>query len=191
MAYEFKQAVFTPVPEGVHLALIDQFAFIGTCTSPWGNRDEVFVRWEFPEVRTDNGEPYTLFRTYNASLSEKSNFRKVVETAINRRLTKMDKPYTFDRVAEWDIGKPVQLHVVHEEKEGKIRAKIEAVIPASGVNGAELHFAPVFYDVTEHDEDAFAKLSDWLQEKIQAAPEWNPGRKEKEPLELNDSNEHI
>ena len=94
--------------------------------SQFGERDVFKVVLEVDMAR-DDGTPYCVWsKNFTPTLNEKSNLRKFVRGLFGRDLTKAELE-DFD--TESLIGKPAQLVVVQEHKDGETYANIMACTP--------------------------------------------------------------
>jgi hypothetical protein len=94
--------------------------------SEFGERDVFKVVFEVDMDRDDGSRFCVWSRNFTPSLNEKANFRKFVRGWFGRDLTDAELE-DFD--TETLLGKPAQLVVVHEHKEGKVYANIAACTP--------------------------------------------------------------
>lgn len=94
--------------------------------SQFGERDVFKVVFEVDMDREDGGHYCVWSRNFTPSLNEKANFRKFLRGWFGRDLTK-EEMADFD--TESLIGKPAQLVVVHEHKDGETYANIVACTP--------------------------------------------------------------
>jgi len=94
--------------------------------SQYGERDVFKIVFE-TNVEKDDGSPYCVWSTnFSPTLNEKSGLRKFLRGWFGRDLSKAELE-DFD--TETLIGKPAQLVVVHQHKEGKVYANIAACTP--------------------------------------------------------------
>ena len=94
--------------------------------SQFGERDVFKLVLEVDLLKPD-GAPYCVWsHNFTPSLNEKANFRKFLRAWFGRDLMESE-------MAEFDtetlIGKPAQLVVVHEHKDGQVYANIAACTP--------------------------------------------------------------
>ncbi len=94
--------------------------------SQFGERDVFKLVFEVDLDREDGSRFCVWTHNFTPSLNEKANFRKFLRSWFGRDLMESE-------MAEFDtetlIGKPAQLVVVHEHKEGQIYANIAACTP--------------------------------------------------------------
>jgi hypothetical protein len=94
--------------------------------SQFGERDVFKLVFEVDLDKEDGGRFCVWSHNFTPSLNEKANFRKFLRSWFGRDLMESE-------MAEFDtetlIGKPAQLVVVHEHKEGEVYANIAACTP--------------------------------------------------------------
>lgn len=117
---------FTPAPEGVHPAVCVDVVDKGMVTGAYGTKHKLRIVWEIAELM-DDGRPFTVGKTYTASLHEKSVLRKDLKSWRGREFTP-EELRGFD--TEKVVGAPCQLVVQHEEKNGETYANVTAVLKA-------------------------------------------------------------
>lgn len=85
---------------------------------------QVVIVFELLE-NDSKGKPFQMSKFYTISLSEKANLRKDLQAWRG-------KPFTADELKGFDLEKLIGvnclLSVIHEEKEGKTKAKISAIM---------------------------------------------------------------
>jgi hypothetical protein len=94
--------------------------------SQFGEREVFKVVFETDQDREDGSRFCVWSRGFTPSLNEKANLRKFVRGWFGRDLNKVELE-DFD--TESLIGKPAQLVVVHEHKDGETYANIVACTP--------------------------------------------------------------
>ncbi len=115
--------------------------------SQFGERDVFKLVFEVDMDKEDGSRFCVWSHNFTPSLNEKANFRKFLRAWFGRDLMESE-------MAEFDtetlIGKPAQLVVVHEHKEGQVYANIAACTPDK--SGAPLKPCGKF--VRRKDRDA-------------------------------------
>src|SRR5688572_17810697 len=80
---------YTPPPPGTHPAICYRFIDLGTQTSSFpGNNGQpkqtrkVMISWEItdPELRMEDGKPFSISSRYTWSMHEKATLRKTLES---------------------------------------------------------------------------------------------------------------
>jgi hypothetical protein len=117
---------FEACPEFTGKAVCVDVTPLRKLQSQYGERDAFKVVFEVDMEKEDGGRFCVWSRPFTPSINEKSNFRKFVRAWFGRDLMESE-------MAEFDletlIGKPAQLVVVHEHKEGEVYANIAACTP--------------------------------------------------------------
>jgi len=169
---------FEPLPEGVHVAVCFALYDLGTHTSTVYNKDQrqVLVMWEVPEERIEierDGKaldlPWAISKFYTLSLHEKANLRRDLESWRGQAFKPAD-------LEGWDLGAILgascQLQVIHEEKGGKTRANVKAVMALpKGVKKLKPENEPRFFSF----EDGAVIPDDtpeWVEKIIKESHEW-------------------
>lgn len=171
---------FEIAPEGVFLARCYKMVDVGTQTSTgaYGTKEArtVYLYWELLEtadgepVTMENGtQPFSIFNSYTLSMHPKANLRKHLDSWRGKK-------FTDEEAAEFDITKLLDkfclIQVAHSKsKDGqKTYANIDAIMTtkktAKGVNEI------VSFSIENPDTEVFNDLPEWLQRKIEEAPEW-------------------
>lgn len=173
---------FELCPAGAHPAICYRFIDLGTHQSTYQGqtrfRHEVLLSWEIAdaEIRMQDGRPFCIGRIYTWSMGEKSNLRKDLEAWRGQPFT--DKDFGnggFD--IKNIVGKSCLINVAHVEKQngGGTRDVVNGIMRVpKGMTIGELVNETVYVALTKDrfDRNAFAKLSDGLQNKIKLSPEY-------------------
>lgn len=121
-------ATFTPAPEGQHVAVCVDVVDLGIVETTWKDQKKQVhkcrIVFEIGE-RMQDGRPFTVSQQFTASLGEKANLRKFLESWRGRAFTK-DELAGFD--TEQLIGAPAVVQVVHAEKGDRTYANINSVM---------------------------------------------------------------
>lgn len=169
---------FTPPPTGAWPAICYRFIDLGTQTSNFNgetkHQRKVMLSWELtdPEIRMDDGRPFTISNRYTWSMHEKSTLRKTLESWRGVAFTDADfGEGGFD--TKKLLGAPCLLSVVQVDKNDKTFANISAIMKLpKGVQPGDLVNESVYFSLDEFDRDTFGKLSESLQNIIKASPEY-------------------
>lgn len=121
---------FTLAPDGQHVAVCVDVVDLGIVKTTWqGQEKQVHkcrIVFEIGETNPENGNKrFTVSQMFTASLSEKANLRKFLESWRGRAFTK-EELAGFD--TEQLIGAPAVVQVVHAEKGDKTYANINSVM---------------------------------------------------------------
>ena len=172
---------FEIAPEGVFLARCYKMVDVGTQTETgqFGTKEarKVYLYWELLEtadgekVFMEDGKTlFSIFNNYTLSMHKKSNLRKHLDSWRGKK-------FTEEEAAEFDITKLLGvgclLQISHSSsKDGqKTYANVDAIMNTKKkVTGVE---ELVAFNIEAPDTEVFNDLPEWLQNKIQDAPEWN------------------
>lgn len=169
---EFEQA-----SPGNHIARCVGMIDIGTQQSEYQGKTtyarKIIVRFELPnEVMAEGdyaGKPFLVSKFYTASLSEKANLRKDLESWRGR-------PFTDKELMGFDsknlLDKPCMVNVVHTEK-GK--AKIASIAPVpKGMDIPPRINEILFFSLepSEFKQSTYDSLAEFYKGEIQKSPEW-------------------
>lgn len=169
-------ADFALCPAGNHVAICNAVVSLGLQPGSGMYPDpkyQVFLRFELPTEQIkyvkDGNEitgPMTIGRTFTASMNEKANLRKFIESWFGKKFPSNEAAADFDLAAV--IGKKCLVNVTHTEKGEKTYANIANATPIPKGMTAEYpqHNPSLFYDVENPDEDVFRRLPEWLQKKL-------------------------
>lgn len=122
---------FPLAPEGVHRAVCVDVHPIFTEERPaqygGGIVDKTRLVWQLEDA-DENGTPYEVAKAMTASLHEKANLRKILESWRGRQFTPQElKGFDLDTV----IGASCQLQLLHNvsKANGRTYANIQAIMP--------------------------------------------------------------
>lgn len=164
---------FEIVPAETTLAVCITVADLGLQRKDWAGqeriRPQIAIVWELPKLRMEDGRPFVISKVYTASLSEKANLRKDLKAWRGKDLSEAELKETYD--FKKLLGQWCSLSIAHTEKDGKTYANISSIaklmselIPVA--KETEVYNDLTWYDLEEPDEDSFAKLFSWIQDKI-------------------------
>jgi hypothetical protein len=166
---------YTPAPEGTHFGVCDMVVDMGhqrtTYMGAESIKKQVYIRWQVPAERIEwtdgNGQrhegPMVIGKTYTASLGEKANLRKDLQSWRG-------KVFTDEELKGFDIstvlGKGATITVTHKDSNGKTYANIASVggIP-KGMTAPAVENSTILFDADHPDN--MALLPKWLREKIE------------------------
>ena len=172
---------FEIAPEGVFLARCYKMVDVGTQTetSQFGTKEnrKIYLYWELladadggEAPKTEQGQPFSIFNQYKLSMHPKANLRKHLDSWRGKK-------FTDEEAAEFDITKLLDkfclLQITHStSKDGqKTYANVDNIMhtkkTVEGVNEVSS------FSIENPDMDVFNELPEWLQNKIEEAPEWN------------------
>ena len=167
--------------EGVYTARCYKMVDVGTqtTTGQYGTKEQrqVYIYWELltddddePVFMEDGKTVFSIFNSYTLSMNQKANLRKHLDAWRGKK-------FTEEEAAEFDITKLLgtycKIQITHTtSKDGqKTYANVNTIMATKkrpeGVN--EL----IAFSIENPDAEVFESLPQWLQDKIESAPEWN------------------
>lgn len=164
---------FTLVPPGAHPAVCVQVIDIGIqAGGKFAPTRKVYLRWQIPGERVqwtkdgvDHEGAAAIGRTFTLSLSDKSNLRPVLESWRGKKFTDAELDgFDIKNV----LGAACLVQVTHGAMhDGKAFAKVATVMSMpKGMPKPHQEGELLYFDADIPDSKVFAKLSKWLQEKI-------------------------
>jgi len=155
---------YKPVPAGIHPARCIGAVTLGLQATNWGDKRQLYLKFEIPGELGDDGEPMTIGRTYTASLTPKAALRKDLDAWLGRPLTKEElRRFDITQMA----GKPCLLNVSHYEKaDGGTGANIAGILPLMKDQSAPPQRFPSLIFGDDSTDAEWEKLPEWLRKKI-------------------------
>lgn len=168
---------YTPVSQGLHHAVCYSIFDLGTQFNEYFGKKQhkLLLCWELPDERIQiekDGEqqdlPRAVSKEYTASLNEKSNLRKDLETWRGKAFSK-DELEGFD--IKVLLGVNCNIQVIHKTKGDKTYSNVSAVMPM--MKGVEKREAenPLRFFSFEDGGDIPEGTPEWIEKKILAAEE--------------------
>ena len=117
---------FEPAPEFTGKAVCVDVTPLRKQQSQYGERNIFKIVFEVDMEKEDGGRYGVWSNNFTPTLNEKASLRKFLRGWFGRDLSKAELE-DFD--TETLIGKPAQLVVVHQHKDGKVYANIAACTP--------------------------------------------------------------
>ena len=180
---------FEVVPQGNHLAICNAVIDLGMQPVSGMYPDpkpQLYLRFELPakpityqKDGKDVTGPMSIGRALTASMSEKANLRKLIESWRGQAFTSDDAASNFD--LKELLGKTCLVNVAHTKKKDKTYANIVSITPLPDGMKVEVpqHNASLYFSLEEPNDKAFNELPKWLREKIQKRIQ--PGSEEPTP----------
>jgi hypothetical protein len=182
---ENKGGGFDPCPTGIHLANCYRIIDLGTQKIEYMGQSKfqhkVMFAWELHitddngnQVKMNDGRPFSIFKNYTLSWSDKSNLRQDLQSWRG-------KPFTQEELNRFDLknvlGAWGMVNVIERQgQNGKTYANVSGITPVPSmirqqglpqrVNKLEL------FTLSNPDMEMFNSFSDNLKQKISSSPEW-------------------
>lgn len=163
---------FQIIDEGTFIAVCTAVVCIGMQETYYGEKEQIKIRFEVPSERItyekdgkEHEGPMVVWKTYTASLNEKANLRKDLESWRSRR-------FTEEELQGWDIsailGKPCSITIVHNEAaNGRTYANVERVSGVPKGMSAPQHEGELLdFNNENYSDEEFEALPSWLQDKV-------------------------
>jgi len=167
---------FEKCPPGNHVAVCYEVIDMGTQETSFGEKYQVWIGWETPEEKMEDGRPYVIGKRYTFSMNEKANLRQDLESWRGKPFKDEELGAGGSFEVQNLIGQGCLLNVVHVDKGENTYANIQTVAPLpKGMKSPPLTNDRTFLclDPSEFDRDTFDGLSDRMKETITKAPEFS------------------
>lgn len=177
-------ADFQICPAGNHIAICNAIVDLGLQPGRGqypAPKPQVYLRFELPTERISyekDGKqiegPMSIGRDFTASMGEKANLRKFIESWFGKRFPSDEAAADFD--CKQLLGRKCLLNVTHTEKGTKVYANIQNATPIPKGMPAEFaqHNRSLYFDLSAPDQIAYQSLPEWIRKKID-------GRLQEEP----------
>ena len=161
---------FQQAPAGTHVAICIQIIDIGTHHGEYQGtptvKNQVVIRWELPNEKMDDGQPFIVSAFYTNSLSEKSKLRPMLEAWRGR-------PFSEQELAGFDLqailGKACMLNIISDNN----RAKVSSVMALpKGMTVPPVHNKCKAFWIDEWDQAEFDDLPKGFQAMIMKSDEF-------------------
>lgn len=183
---EDKGGSFERCPPGMHLARCYRIVDLGTQQSEYMGQvkflHKLMVAWEIHGVEDDgqplrmqDGRPFSIFKNYTLSWSEKANLRLDLQSWRG-------KPFTQEELRRFDLknvlGAWCMLNIIEAPSKtgNKIFSNVNGITPVPSVIKQSGLPEPVnkleLFNLQDPDMNMFNGFSDNLKAKITASPEW-------------------
>lgn len=165
---------FKQVEPGSYVAICYRLVDLGTQHGEYQGKPtvkkQVMISWEFPNELIEGGEaggkPFGVSKFYTASLNEKANLRKDLESWRGRTFTEEElEGFSLANI----LGKACLVNVIHDNK-GKARVGAVMALP-KGMPAPDAYNDQVAFDIDEWAEDKFDSLPDGIKRLVLASDE--------------------
>jgi hypothetical protein len=159
-------------PEGTHTAVCVRILDLGTQThEQYGEKRKLNLAFELLEEQTETGEPFVVYKTYTASMSQRASLGKDVRSWMNVKIER-DEEFDLDTL----LGKPAMITIVRTEgSDNKVYANIETItgLPKGMKVAKPSTELQTLYLDESFDQEVFDSLPEFLQDKIKLSPEFD------------------
>ena len=164
-----------PIEAGAYAAVCDMIVDVGIQPSPAGQyapKRTVILRFQIPEIRveiTREGEtvelPAVISRTLGLSLNEKSTLYGLLTSWRGKAFTPEElKKFDLSKIS----GKAAFVNITHSVKGDRTYANLTSIMPLpKAIPAPVMEGEALVYSTDSPDPAVFAKLPNWMQEKIQ------------------------
>ncbi len=127
MSYKIKKQPFEPVPEGVHAAVCVDVVDLGIVDGQYGPKPKIKLVFE-TNVPMKDGRPFLCSKRYTPSLDKKATLFKDLKSWRGQEFTPDElKEFELENV----LGKPCQILITHDHRDGDTFANITAILKAT------------------------------------------------------------
>ena len=167
-------------PEGPTAARCTRIIDLGTVDGEWKGKKKkdhkIVFCFESAVLLGDSagefaGQPYLITQRYTASLGDKANMRKSLESWRGRKFTEAElEAFDLKNV----LGKACMLNMVHSDpKAGKVYSNIATMMPLpAGMTAPQAVGKLVFFSLSAFDQEVYDGLSDYYKEAIAGSDEY-------------------
>lgn len=166
---ESSKSSFPPIEPGTYVAYCYGMVDLGLQHSKTYNKDsyKLLLMFELPTETVEiDGEPKAriISGTYTASLSAKSNLRKLLESWRGA-------PFTVEELKGFDlkklVGVPCLITLTSETREDKTHTNISGIAKMmKGMVPPAPTMAPITYEIETDHPDKILDLPEWVQTRI-------------------------
>lgn len=168
---------FQPLEVGTHLAICYEVIDFGTQKDVYEGkttfRRKIWIGWEVPDQRMDDGRPFVIGKRYTLSMNEKSSLRKHLEAWRGVAFTDSDLGDEGSFDVRNIIGKACALSVTHNERGRAIVSSVIALMKGTKVPSRTNEDRYLSLDPQEFNVESYHSLSEWMKETIALSPEFS------------------
>jgi hypothetical protein len=159
---------------GTHIAILIQVIDWGTQEDSFGKRRKVELLFELPEEthvfdESKGEQPLIVDRKFALSISKNSALKKAIEGVIGSKLE--EEEYELEDL----LNRACQLQLDVIEKDGYKNVEVLSYMPLSKSDAKrkfKAHNPVLMLDLDNFDEETFAMLPQWKQDKIKVTDEY-------------------
>lgn len=163
---------FAPIPADSYPMRCFAVVNAGTHEKTFKNESKkvklLYLLFEIPEHKREDGSPSIIARDFTFSMSEKSNLRKAINQWTGKTLSDDEaENFDFDTL----VGQPIMgtITLSKDEKWSNLTSIVK--LPKS-MSISTQHYPSIVFDIDQPVVAMFEKLPKWLQEKIKTSEEW-------------------
>ena len=168
-------------PAGVTAARCTRIIDLGTVDGEWKGKakktHKIVFGFESAVLMDDDqgewaGKPFLITTSYTASLSDKANLRKDLESWRGRKFTQPELD-GFDMKNV--LGKACMVNMVHSDPtaDGKTYSNIASIMPLpAGLVMPPASNGLIFFTLGDFDQSIYDSLSDYYKDKIALSDEY-------------------
>ena len=180
---------FELAPADTHIATCYRVIDLGTQQFEWqgevSRNHQIMLSWELAALMSD-GKPFSIGKFYTYSFNEKANLRKDLESWRGR-------PFADDEIKKFKLFNlfkvPCLMGIVHENKNGKTKAKITSIVKLpKGMEAPPLVNPTVDFDLGDFNQEIYDSFPDGLKQIIAKSPEYHQAIGKREQVEEVPSN---
>ncbi len=167
----------TPAPEGTFCAYCFGLYDLGTQSDEYQGKKliakKLWLHFELIGEKDVEGKPIHVGSFYTASIGEKANLRKVLESWRGKQFTADElKGFSMEKV----VGAPCMITIIHKAKQaGGVRDQIAAIsaCPKGYQPPLQLQHPKTILslDPDKFDKNVYEALPNFLKDKIFKSPE--------------------
>ena len=173
---------FTIHPAGVFAARCTRIVDLGTHDTEWEGKKKkqhmINFSFESAELMGEDegeyaGKPFLVNQQYTASLGQKSNMRKALESWRGRAFTPAEiESFDLHNV----LGKACMVNMLHEpgkKDPSKTYSNIKAIMPLpAGMTAPKAVGELIFFSMSDFDQDTYDKLGEYYKKTIAESDEY-------------------
>lgn len=158
-------------PEGTYPVTCVSITDLGTQSHEvYGDKRKFNVGFEIANETDSEGNPFIVYRTFNAGLTMKSHLGKTLKSWLGMTFEK-DEEFDLDEL----LGKQGQATIIHNEgTDGNVYANVDTLTSLmKGIKVPKTKTAlSSFYLDENFDQETFDDLPEFIREKIAKSPEY-------------------
>lgn len=156
-----------PTP-GTKMGLCYGLVDIGVQPTNFGQKQQVIILWELPDELMQDGRPFGVSKTYTASMNEKAQLRKDIESWRGRKFASDEEAEAYE--VPKILGQACLITLSETTKGDKTYTNVGAIAPLmKGMTAPKAHNELVIFDMDSPDGMIYERLPKWIKQKIDSA----------------------